>query len=104
MKGQVLYSIKYDFKISQDIYDKIMKLIKYDVTHDQNRQLKFLLVLTHKLRIELSKIIHENIIKKLNFFKDMFLGFVAPFLKPIKFIQNEFINKVDETVDESIFD
>ena len=101
---QALYSIRYDFKISEDIYEKVRKLIKYGVTHDQNRQLKFLQVLPHKLRIELSQIIHENIIKKLNFFKDKpneFLGFVAPFLKPIKFIQNEFIYRVDETLDES---
>ncbi len=103
---QALYSIKYDFRISQDTYEKVRKLIKYGVTHDQNRQLKFLQVLPHKLRIELSQIIHENIIKKLNFFKDKpneFLGFVAPFLKPIKFIQNEFLYKVDETLDESKF-
>jgi hypothetical protein len=101
---QTLHSIRYDFKISQDIYDKVRKIIKHDLTQDQNRQLKFLQVLPHKLRIELSQIIHENMIKKLYFFKDKpfeFLGFVAPLLKPIKFLQNEFLYKILETMDES---
>jgi hypothetical protein len=101
---QTLYSIKHDFRINQEIYDKVRKIIKYNLTQDQNRQLKFLQILPHKLRIELSQIIHENIIKKLYFFKDRpseFLGFVAPLLKPIKFIQNEFLYKVSETMDES---
>jgi hypothetical protein len=103
---QTLNSIRYDFKISNDIYEKVRKLIKYDLTQDQNRQLKFLKVLPHKLRIELSQIIHENIIKKLSFFKEKsneFLGFVAPLLKPIKFIQKEYLYKINENMDESNF-
>jgi hypothetical protein len=101
---QTLYSIRYDFKISQEIYEKVRKVIKHDLTQNQNRQLKFLQVLPHKLRIELSQLIHENMIKKLYFFKDKtneFLGFVAPLLKPIKFIQNEYLYKILETMDES---
>jgi hypothetical protein len=101
---QTLHSIQYDFKISQDIYHKVRKIIKHDLTQDQNRQLKFLQILPHKLRIELSQIIHENMIKKLYFFKDKsieFLGFVAPLLKPIKFTQNDYLYKILETMDES---
>jgi hypothetical protein len=101
---QTLYSIRHDFKISQEIYDKVRKIIKHDLTQNQNRQLKFLQVLPHKLRIELSQIIHENMIKKLYLFRDKtneFLGFVAPLLKPIKFLQNEYLYKILETMDES---
>jgi hypothetical protein len=101
---QTLYSIRQDFKLSPDIYDKVRKIIKHDLIHNQNRQLKFLQVLPHKLRIELSQIIHENMIKKLYFFKEKpneFLGFVAPLLKPIKFIQNEYLYKTNERMEES---
>jgi hypothetical protein len=103
-KMQTLYSIRQEFKLDQDIFDKVRKVIKYDLSRNQKDKLDFLQELPNKLRIELSDIIHGNMIKKLFFFRDKkpdFIAFVAPLLKPIKFSQNEYIYKLRDTMDGS---
>lgn len=103
-KLQTLYSIRQEFKIDQDIYDKVRKVIKYDLSRNQKDKMNFLQELPNKLRIELSRIIHDNVIKKMYFFKDQqpdFIAYVAPLLKPIKFSQNDILYKIKDSLDES---
>jgi hypothetical protein len=66
--------------------------------------MNFLQELPNKLRIELSKIMHDNVIQKLYFFKNQppdFIAYVAPLLKPVKFSQNDFLYKIGDMIDES---
>lgn len=105
-KLQTLYSIRSEFKLDHEIYDKVRKVIKYDLSRNQKDKLNFLQELPNKLRIELSQIIHDNVIKKLYFFKNQqpdFIAYVAPLLKPIKFTQGDFLYKIGDALDESIY-
>jgi len=105
-KLQILASIKNEFKLDNDIYDKVRKVIKYDLSRNQKDKMNFLQELPNKLRIELSKIMHDKIIKQLYFFRDQpadFIAYVAPLLKPVKFSQNDFLYKIGDMIDEMYF-
>ena len=103
-KLQILSSIKSEFKLDQDIYDKVRKVIKYDLSRNQKDKMNFLQELPNKLRIELSKIMHDKLIEKLYFFREQpsdFIAYVAPLLKPVKFTQNDYLYKISDMIDES---
>lgn len=103
-KLQILASIKKEFALDQEIYDKVRKVIKYDLSRNQKDKMNFLQELPNKLRIELSQIMHDDVIKKMYFFKDQpsdFIAYVAPLLKPVKFSQNDHLYKVGDMIDES---
>ena len=68
-KVQILQSMKKEFKLPDGLYDKVRKVIKYDLSRNQKDKMNFLQELPNKLRIELSKIMHDKIIKQLYFFK-----------------------------------
>jgi len=103
-KLQILASIKKEFALDQEIYDKVRKVIKYDLSRNQKDKMNFLQELPNKLRIELSQIMHDDVIKKMYFFKEQpndFIAYVAPLLKPVKFSQNDHLYKVGDMIDES---
>jgi hypothetical protein len=103
-KLQILASIKKEFNLDQEIYEKVRKVIKYDLSRNQKDKMTFLSELPNKLRIELSHIMHDDVIKKMYFFNDQpsdFIAYVAPLLKPVKFSQNDFLYKTGDMIDES---
>lgn len=105
-KLQILSSIKKEFSLDQEIYDKVRKVIKYDLSRNQKDKMNFLQELPNKLRIELSQIMHDSVIQKMYFFKDQpsdFIAYVAPLLKPVKFSQNDFLYKEGDMIDEMYF-
>jgi hypothetical protein len=96
--------IKQEFQVSDEIYSKVRKIIKFDNSKFQEENLIFLEELPNKLRIELSQIIHDNMIKHMHFFKNStpeIVAFVTTLLKPIKFSQNDVIYKIGDVMDES---
>jgi CRP-like cAMP-binding protein len=105
-KLQILSSIKKEFNLDQEIYNKVRKLIKYDLSRNQKDKMDFLQELPNKLRIELSQIMHDNIIHKIYFFKDQpkdFIAYLTPLLKSIKFSQNDYLYKCNDVIDEMYF-
>ena len=105
-KLQILSSIKKEFNLDQNIYDKVRKVIKFDLSRNQKDKMMFLQELPNKLRIELSQIMHDKVIQNLYFFRDQpsdFFAYVAPLLKPVKFSQNDYLYKCQDMIDESIF-
>ena len=105
-KLQILSSIKKEFSLDQEIYDKVRKVIKYDLSRNQKDKMNFLQELPNKLRIELSQIMHDSVIQKMYFFKDQpndFIAYVAPLLKPVKFSQNDYLYKISDMIDEMYF-
>jgi CRP-like cAMP-binding protein len=105
-KLQILSSIKKEFSLDQEIYDKVRKVIKYDLSRNQKDKMNFLQELPNKLRIELSQIMHDSVIQKMYFFKDQpsdFIAYVAPLLKPVKFSQNDYLYKEGDMIDEMYF-
>ena len=55
--------------LDQNIYDKVRKVIKYDLSRNQKDKTNFLQELPNKLRIELSQIIYDKVIKCCIFLK-----------------------------------
>ena len=105
-KLQILSSIKKEFNLDQGIYDKVRKVIKYDLSRNQKDKMIFLQELPNKLRIELSQIMQDKAIQNLYFFRDQpsdFFAYVAPLLKPVKFSQNDYLYKVQDMIDEMYF-
>ena len=105
-KLQILSSIKKEFNLNQGIYDKVRKVIKYDLSRNQKDKMIFLQELPNKLRIELSQIMQDKAIQNLYFFRDQpsdFFAYVAPLLKPVKFSQNDYLYKVQDMIDEMYF-
>lgn len=103
-KLQILSSIKKEFNLDQSIYDKVRKVIKFDLSRNQKDKMMFLQELPNKLRIELSQIMHDKVIQNLYFFRDQpsdFFAYVAPLLKPVKFSQNDYLYKCQDMIDES---
>ena len=103
-KLQILSSIKKEFHLDQNIYDKVRKVIKFDLSRNQKDKMMFLQELPNKLRIELSQIMHDKVIQNLYFFRDQpsdFFAYVAPLLKPVKFSQNDYLYKCQDMIDES---
>lgn len=103
-KLRILSSIKKEFNLDQEIYDKVRKVIKFDLSRNQRDKMTFLQELPNKLRIELSQIMHDKVIQNLYFFRDQpndFFAYVAPLLKPVKFSQNDYLYKCQDMIDES---
>jgi hypothetical protein len=103
-KLQILASIKKEFGLNDEIYDKVRKVIKYDSSKNQKDKMNFLSELPNKLRIELSQEMHDKVIQNLYFFRDQpkdFIAYVAPLLKPVKFTQGDYLYKTGDNLDES---
>mgnify|MGYP002134744001 CR=1 FL=1 len=99
-----LASIKKEFGLNDEIYDKVRKVIKYDSSKNQKDKMNFLSELPNKLRIELSQEMHDKVIQNLYFFRDQpkdFIAYVAPLLKPVKFTQGDYLYKTGDNLDES---
>ncbi len=103
MKLNELQEIKVIYDIDDEIYEKTRKIIKYDLTKSQEQKRNFLLELPNKLRVELSRIINDNVIKKIIFFQDKpeLINFILPLLKQMRYGKNENIYKIGEIPDES---
>jgi len=103
-KLQILSSLRAEFKIDNEIYEKVRKVIKFDLWKIQTDNNEFLQLLPNKLRTELSQIIHDNVIKKFIFFQNKnseFVATVSQLLRPIRLNQNEILYNVLEVIDES---
>ena len=105
-KLNILSTIKKEFNLEQEIYDKVRKVIKYDLSRNQKDKMDFLQELPNKLRIELSHIMHDSVISKMYFFRGQsndFVAYVALLLKPVKFSQNDYLYKCNDIIDEMYF-
>jgi hypothetical protein len=103
-KLRILSSLKAEFKIDNEIYEKVRKVIKFDMWKTQTDNNQFLQLLPNKLRTELSQIIHDNVIKNFTFFQNKnseFVASVSQLIRPIKLNQNEILNNVMDVMDES---
>ncbi len=86
-KIATLNEIKNDFKIGPDLYDALMKTLKYDHSKSQRDLTQFMGELPYKLKIELAMEIHKNIYVNIDFFKNRdksFIAWIGPILKPFK--------------------
>ena len=102
-KISVLNEIKSDYKIGPELYDDLMKTLKYDHSKNHKDITQFMQELPYKLRIDLAMEIHKNIYHNIIFFKNRdkcFIAWIGPLLKPIQSEELEYIYKEGEEVKE----
>lgn len=106
-KISTLNEIKSEYKIGQELYDELMKTIKYDHSKNQRGDISdFVAELPYKLRIDLSMEIHKTIYKVIDFFKEKeksFIAWVGPLLKPYNTQELEYIYKEGDDIKEIFF-
>jgi len=104
LKLAILDSLKSEFKIDEEVFKKVRKVIKFDMFKLYSNNDDFLNMLPNKLKMEMSKIIYENEMKKFYFFDKKgykFLGFVSDFMTLIRLNKNEVIYEENDIIDES---
>ena len=67
-KISVLNEIKSDYLIGPELYDDLMRTLKYDHSKNHKDITQFMSELPFKLRIDLAMEIHKNIYKNIYFF------------------------------------
>ena len=105
-KLNMLEHIKKNFKIDYKVYYKVKRIIKFELNKEQEEKKEFLEELPNNLKVELSKVIHDNKIKNLYIFLNKpsdFIAYVAPLLKPIIFLQDDYIYKINDIIREIFF-
>ena len=105
-KLNILLKIKKNYKINQSLYEKIKKVLKLDISRNNNEKMNFILELPRKIKIELLQLMQDTNIKQLYFFKnqsDEFFAYVSPMLKPLKFFQYDYLYKLNDIIDEIVF-
>ena len=105
-KLNMLEHIKKNFKIDYKVYYKVKRIIKFELNKEQEEKKEFLEELPNNLKVELSKVIHDNKIKNLYIFLNKpsdFIAYVAPLLKPIIFLQDDYIYKINDIIKEIFF-
>jgi CRP-like cAMP-binding protein len=80
--------------------------LKYDHSKNAAMQFGFLNELPQNLKIELSLIMHKEIIKKIFFFSGKpahFIAFIGPLLKPLHVEDGTYIYKEKDPIEEIFF-
>lgn len=105
-KIAILNEIKAEYKIGPDLFDELMKTIKYDHSKNQRDITVFVSELPYKLRIDLAMEIHKTIYSTIDFFKvkeKSFIAWIGPLLKPLNVQELEYIFKEGEDIKEVFF-
>jgi len=103
-KLNTLLLLKRKYKLDTSLYSRIKKALKYGIKKTDEDRKKFLNDLPMNLRIDLSNIMHENLVKDIAYFEHVskrFIAFIGPDLRPIRVGKNEYIVKEGEYAHES---
>jgi hypothetical protein len=104
-KLMILEELRAEYQINYRTYIKLRKAVKFDHSRNETDKFEFLKELPNNLNIELSTIIHEEMISKIPFFQNRspyFISFVFPMLRPLKVSKNEYIFSEHDPIDDSI--
>lgn len=112
----ILDHLKREFNLGTDLYMRLQKTLKYDHSRNAMDRFEFLKELPQNLKLELSYIMHEEIIKQFPFFQGQPRQFVAyigntkifdvklgPLLRPLKIAKGEYIYMEGDIIDEIFF-
>jgi CRP-like cAMP-binding protein len=89
-----------------DLYNRLVKTIKYDHSKKSKDVLEFMDELPHKLKLELAMEIHKRMYSNVKFFdnKDKsFIAWVGTVIRPINIQETEYIFKECEEIHEIYF-
>jgi len=85
-KISTLNSIQHDYKIDANLYNRLVKTVKYDHSKKSKDVLLFMDELPHKIKIELAIEIHKKMYETIHFFKSKdksFIAWIGTVLKPL---------------------
>ena len=105
-KLNLLMQIKSKYQISDDIFKKVQRALKYGVYRSDETAIEFVNSLPKDLKIEASAIIFKNYIKGLKFFEGAskeFISDIGPYLKEVKFNKGEVIYSEEDYASEVFF-
>ena len=106
LKLSTLIQIKKQFNISESLYKRIKRAMKYGHRKSDEDNLSFLNELPMNLRIDLSYIMYKDTVYSIDFFKNKpkkLIGLLGPHLKPIKVGKNECITTQGDYANEMYF-
>lgn len=103
-KLSIVDQMHQEHKLSPDLYNRLVRLVKYDHMRQSKDAIKLMEELPHKLRFELSLEIHRKMYESINFFKGKdrsFIVWIATVLRPMNVPECEYIYKEAEEISES---
>lgn len=105
-KLTTLNEIQCEYRITDDLYNKLVKSIKYDHSKKSKDVLQFMEELPHKLKLELAMQIHKKMYENVNFFKNKdksFIAWIGTVIRPFNVQEQEYICKEGEDIAEIYF-
>eukprot|EP00347_Sterkiella_histriomuscorum_P024049 403332479 len=105
-KLSTLNKIQKQYQIGFEFYRRLKQALKYDYQRNAAVQFGFLNELPQNLKIELSLIMHKEIVKKIFFFQKKpphFIAFIGPLLKPLHIEEGNYIYKEKDPIEEIFF-
>ena len=93
-KLHILNEIHSKYHLTQDLYEEIKKLIKFETLKNKEDVFKFQESLPYQLRIKLSMEINKLVYQNVNYFKDKpmpFIAYMAPMLIEMDFTKDQFV-------------
>jgi hypothetical protein len=83
-----------EYFLPLELYERLKKSVKYDLMQDRNEINTFVEELPHKLKLEVSLFIHENLYKRIDILKgrsSAFIAWICPLLKSSLFYKEQYI-------------
>lgn len=105
-KIATLNEIQAEYSINIDLYNRLVKTIKYDHSRKSKDVLEFMGELPHKLKLELAMEIHKRMYSTVTFFQNKdksFIAWVGTVIRPINIQESEYIFKECEEIIEMYF-
>lgn len=105
-KLNTLIQIRNQYNIDNLLYNRVKRALKYGTAQKDDEKIDFLNDLPLNLRIELSVIMHKNVVSGIEFFRNKpatFIALIGPYLKPFHIGENEYIFHEGEYADEMYF-
>jgi len=105
-KYATLNEINQKYKLSQELFDDIMKIIKYDNSRIGENYNNFSKELPQFLKTRLAMEIHRNIYETISFFKHQprdFIAWIVPLLKKTMYQKDQYIYSEGEIIDYIFF-
>ena len=84
-KISTLNAIQKEYKIDYDLYNRVVKTVKYDHSKKSKDFIAFLDELPHKIKLEMAMEIHKRMYLTINFFREKekcFIAWIGTVLRP----------------------
>lgn len=106
-KMATLNELQVEYKLKTDLYNKLVKSLRYDHSKRSKDNQQFMNELPHKLKLELAVVIHKKMYENVKFFKELndesFIAWIGSVIRPVNMQEEEYIFKEGEQIIEMFF-